>query len=92
MTNCEVLRIAMTQSAVDSHCSPNDFMTNENKVVISEQDDRARRYLALFKAEHCFETPNLLVLQDFWPLGACLFALWRSIFCRITAIKGLHQR
>ena len=47
MTNQEVLQIALQQSAFDSGCSPADFLSCENKVVLSTADPRARKYLEL---------------------------------------------
>ena len=95
MTNQEILSIAMAQSAIDLNCQPADFFGEENKVVISENNSDARRYLELpfscnlvsygnnivasvqkeyedmvqqyiskYSVAHCFETPNLHVLND----------------------------
>ena len=47
MTNQEILKIAMTQSAVDLGAEPLDFEKSENVVVISHVNDGARRYLKL---------------------------------------------
>lgn len=47
MTNKDILKIAMQQSAIDSNCNVDDFMSCENKVVISKDSDGARRYLKL---------------------------------------------
>lgn len=47
MTNQEILRIAMAQSAIDLGAAPLDFEKNENVIVISREDARARRYLQL---------------------------------------------
>lgn len=47
MTNEEILRIAMEQSAVDLGALPSDFLANENKIVISKENESARRYLQL---------------------------------------------
>lgn len=47
MTNKEILRIAMEQSAIDSNCNPEDFMSKENKLVYSKPHPDARRYLEL---------------------------------------------
>lgn len=101
MTNQEILRIAMQQSAIDANCSPEDFEKKENVVVISKPNPQARRYLELplacnlisygnnivasvmpeyadvvreyidrYPVEHCFETPNLHILNDaFEPHG-----------------------
>ena len=47
MTNKKVLEIAMKQSAIESSCDWQDFNCHENKVVISKQDNNARKYLKL---------------------------------------------
>lgn len=95
MTNEEILKIAMSQSATDENCEANDFCKNENVVVVSESNENARKYLELpfychlvsygnnivasvdskvsdivrnyinkYSVEHCFETPNMHVLND----------------------------
>ena len=47
MTNQDILRIALEQSAIDSACAPEDFLKGKGVAVISCEDPRARRYLAL---------------------------------------------
>ena len=47
MTNQEILRIAMAQSAVDLCAEPADFEKSENVIVTSRESDGARRYLKL---------------------------------------------
>ena len=47
MTNQEILKIAMTQSAVDLCAAPADFEKSENVIVTSRESDGARRYLKL---------------------------------------------
>ncbi|QHQ59555.1 GNAT family N-acetyltransferase [Anaerocolumna sedimenticola] len=47
MKNDEIIKIAMQQSAVDSHCCFEDFMKTENKIVISGKNPNARKYLEL---------------------------------------------
>ena len=101
MTNREIVRIAMEQSAADSGCDPSDFEKTEPVIVMSKPHPDARRYLTLpfscdlvsygnnivasvseeyreivsayvekYPKEHCFETPNLHVLNDaLLPLG-----------------------
>lgn len=95
MTNGDILKIAMVQSAIDAGCQPEDFLRNENVVVLSKDNPNARKYLKLpfdcnlisygtnivasvsaecrdavndyisrYPVEHCFETPNLHVLND----------------------------
>lgn len=95
MTNQEIMRIAMEQSARDLNCRAEDFMRSENVIVKSNIGPEARRYykepvpcnlvsygnniVASVKDEyreiveayidrysfyHCFETPNMLVLDE----------------------------
>ena len=47
MTNEEILKIAMAQSAVDLSADASDFEKSENVVVTSHESDGARRYLKL---------------------------------------------
>lgn len=95
MTNQEIWKTAMRQSAIDSNCDPEDFLESKNKLVYSAKNPEARRYLELpfscdlvsygnnivasvspeveaavkryierYAVEHCFETPNLHVLNE----------------------------
>ena len=47
MTNQEILKIAMAQSAIDLCATPADFEKSDNVVVVSEARVGARRYLNL---------------------------------------------
>ena len=47
MTNQDILKIAMAQSAVDLCAEPADFEKGDNVVVTSHENDGARRYLRL---------------------------------------------
>jgi len=47
MTNAEILQIAMTQSAIDSNCRPDDFCHGGLTVVPSMPRQGARHYLEL---------------------------------------------
>ena len=47
MTNQEILKIAMAQSAVDLSADARDFEKSENVIVMSQERDGARRYLKL---------------------------------------------
>ena len=47
MTNQEILKIAMAQSARDLSADASDFEKSENVVVTSQESDGARRYLKL---------------------------------------------
>lgn len=44
MTNQEILKIAMNQSALDNHCKPEDFLSNEHVIVPSCIGENARKY------------------------------------------------
>ncbi len=47
MKNSEILHIAMAQSAEDLCCSAQDFEKNDNIVVFSKENEKARKYLNL---------------------------------------------
>lgn len=47
MTGKEILEIALRQSAVDSSCAPEDFLSSRNAVFPSTKQPGARNYLAL---------------------------------------------
>ena len=95
MTNQEILKIALQQSAYDCNCEPSDFLSADNKVVLSQKNEKARVYMPLplecdlvsygnnivaqvsprmkeavewyiakFPVEHCFESPNVIALNE----------------------------
>lgn len=95
MTNEDILRIALEQSALDANCRAEDFIKNENVIVESVKKAGARKYLQLpfacnlisygtnivasvdmkyrqlvesyinkYSIEHCFETPNMYILNE----------------------------
>lgn len=47
MTNQDILKIAMEQTAIDSNCKVEDLTSKQNVVVISKYNKNARRYLNL---------------------------------------------
>jgi GNAT superfamily N-acetyltransferase len=47
MTNEEIMKVAMLQSAIDSNCCAEDFIKTDNKIVISNKSPNARKYLEL---------------------------------------------
>ena len=47
MTNQEIFRIAMQQSAIDLCADPADFEKSEHVIVTSHESESARRYLEL---------------------------------------------
>lgn len=95
MTNQEILQIALQQSAYDCNCNAEDFLSTENKVVLSQENEKARVYVPLplecdlvsygnnivaqvsprmketvrwyigkYAVEHCFESPNVIALNE----------------------------
>lgn len=95
MTNQEIFQTALQQSAYDCSCMAEDFCRETNIIVLSQKNEKARKYLELpfycnlvsygnnivatvneelsgivkdyidsYPAEHCFETPNLHILND----------------------------
>lgn len=47
MTNEDIFKVAVKQSAIDSNCCAEDFYSFDNKVVVSVKKEDARRYLEL---------------------------------------------
>ena len=47
LTNEDVWRIALQQSAYDSNCAPEDFLATQNVMTISRENPLARKYLSL---------------------------------------------
>jgi len=47
MTNKDIYKIAMEQTAIDSNCKVEDLTSEQNVVVISKPNENARRYLNL---------------------------------------------
>ena len=47
LTNSDILRIALEQSAIDCGCSPEDFLGGKNIVTRSRKHEKARIYLPL---------------------------------------------
>ena len=47
MTNKDILKIALKQSAIDEQCAPEDFMKTSNVIVESRFSPHARKYLEL---------------------------------------------
>lgn len=47
MTNRELFEIALRQSAYDCNCEPEDFLKEENVVILSKENPLARKYLPL---------------------------------------------
>lgn len=63
MTNEEIRRIALQQSAYDCNCRPEDFLSGESIVTSSRSDDRARKYLPLPFACDLVSYGNNIVAQ-----------------------------
>ncbi len=95
MTNEEIFKVAMQQSAYDTNCSADDFLKSGNVISDFYLGDKARKYLeepitcnlasygnnivasiktgyrdiivqyiGKFDFYHCFETPNMLWLNE----------------------------
>ena len=47
ITNKEIWKVALAQSAEDSGCAPEDFLRNDNVIVVSKTNPKARKYLSL---------------------------------------------
>lgn len=47
MTNQEIFQIALRQSAYDCNCRAEDFLSTQNKIVLSQKNEKARAYLPL---------------------------------------------
>jgi len=108
MSNEEILKIALQQSAYDCNCSPEDFLSATHVLTISCAHPKARKYVPLplrcdlvsygsnivaqtspdladivsryihtYPLEHCFEIPNLHVLEEWlapYGLKSCFMA------------------
>lgn len=108
MTNHQILKTAMQQSAYDLSCDKDDFNKPHNVIVKSKASEQARKYLELpficnlvcygnnivasidpkydsivrgyidkYTAYHCFETPNLHVINEAFAeygMGVCFMA------------------
>ena len=121
MTNEDVLKIALQQSAYDMGCSPADFLFEQNVVTISRKHPLARKYLNLplscdlvsygsnivaqaspeiaplvrkyidrYPVEHCFETPNLHVLDELVrPFGQKICFMAEYFLPDVDALREL---
>ena len=121
LTNEDIWNIALQQSAYDMGCEPDDFLSNENVVGISQKHPLARKYLDLplncdlvsygsnivaqasaaiapvvgqyinrYPVEHCFETPNLHVLnQQLRPFGQKICFMAEYFLPDVDALKAL---
>ena len=121
MTNKDIWRIALQQSAYDCNCSPEDFVAEQNVVTISKKNPHARKYLELplscdlvsygsnivaqaseeitpivrqyidrYPVEHCFETPNMHVLDEqLRPFGQKICFMAEYFLPDVEAIKEL---
>ena len=71
MTNQEILKIAMAQSAIDLCADPKDFEQSENVIVMSRENKDARRYLNLpFSCQLVSYGNNIVasVLPEFYEI------------------------
>lgn len=121
MTNEDIWRIALQQSAYDCNCSPEDFLSAQNVVTISKKNPLVRKYLDLplgcdlvsygtnivaqaseeiaplvrqyidrYPVEHCFETPNLHVLDELLrPYGQTICFMAEYFLPDVDAVKEI---
>lgn len=121
MTNEDILKIALQQSAYDMGCSPADFLSEQNVVTISGEHPLARKYLNLplscdlvsygsniaaqaseelvplvqkyidsYPVEHCFETPNMHVLDELLrPFGQKICFMAEYFLPDVDAVRAL---
>lgn len=121
MNNKEIIRAAMAQSAIDLNCDISAFEGEENIIVYSEKNERARKYLDLpfqcnlvsygsnivasiqpeyydivdaylskYDVSHCFETPNLHVINEaFEPFGLKICFMAEYFLPDVEALRVL---
>lgn len=121
MTNEDILKIALQQSAYDMGCAPEDFLGERNVVTISQKHPLARKYLDLplscdlvsygsnivaqaseelaplvreyidhYPLEHCFETPNMHVLDEMLrPFGQKICFMAEYFLPDVDAVREL---
>ena len=121
LTNQDIWKIALRQSAYHSCCLPEDFLKAENVVTISKKHPYARKYLKLplscdlvsygtnivaqaseeiaplvkeyidrYPVEHCFETPNLHMLDEMLrPYGQKICFMAEYFLPDVDAVKEL---
>lgn len=91
VTNKEILKIAMEQSAIDSNCRADDFSSYENKVVLSKDDPKARKYLKLpFLCDFTSYGNNIVasVSEPFRAVAAEYISKFPAVHCFET--PNLH--
>lgn len=81
MTNKNILEIAMRQSALDANCNAEDFIREDNVIVISAANSGARKYLNLeeLKALNCPYELRVLHSEDF---DALYTDQWSNALCK----------
>ena len=121
MTNEQIWKIALEQSAYDCNCRPEDFLSDTHVITTSQKHPLARKYLPLpfacdmvsygnnvvaqtseelsevvrayvsrYVTAHCFETPNLHVLDDMLrPFGLKVCFMAEYFLPDVEAIKPL---
>ena len=63
MTNEEILRVALNQSAEDLGCSPDDFLKESNVIVPFKLGEKAKVYYKLPIACNCISYGNNIVVS-----------------------------
>ena len=85
MTNQEILKIAVAQSAVDLCAAPDDFEKSDNVIVTSYENDAARRYLRLPFSCQLVSYGNT---RRRWKMHECFFHKQKY---RMTRLMILYQ-
>lgn len=121
MTNQQIWKTALQQSAYDCNCRPEDFLSDKHLVTRSQTHPLARKYLPLpfacdmvsygnnivaqtndllapiveqyinrYIAAHCFETPNIHVLDEMLaPHGYKVCFMAEYFLPDVDAIRAL---
>lgn len=78
MTNQDIWRIALAQSAIDCNCTPEDFLREESVVTVSRPHPDARKYLSLPFACDLVSYGSNIVAQCSGELAAGVTAFVRK--------------
>lgn len=95
ITQNDIRQTALAQSAIDCHCTSADFTTGQNKVVVSQRDPRARKYLELPFLCHFVSYGNNIVAsasEPFLSVAAWYIATFPVAHCFETPhLHALNQ-
>lgn len=92
MTNTEILRVAMEQSAIDSCCTPEDFTKSENIISVSRERAGRRAYLSepyVFDLTSYGKNVVACVREDLREVAFSYLAKYSAAHCFET--PALHE-